>query len=77
MEPHGDTRGQLAIEDRKKRLAYAHKILTAKRKTPYKEAVAVISFNLGVTDRKAREYIDMLVLVDGVKRVGDNIVRGG
>lgn len=77
MEKRPETRGQLAIADRKARLDYAHKILLAKASRPYKEAVAVISYNLGVTDRKAREYIDMLVMVNGVRRVGDNIVRGG
>jgi hypothetical protein len=77
METKEDTRGQLAIDARRARLSYAHKILLAKKRTHYKEAVAVISFNLGITDRKAREYIDTLLQVDGVRKEGDFIVRGG
>lgn len=69
-------KGTPAIEDRKQRMEIARKILVSRKKIDFSEAVALISFNLGITERKAKEYIGTLILVDGIRREGDKIVRG-
>ena len=69
-------KGMTALEERKLRLSLAHKILLAKNKRSISEAVALLSFNLGITERKAKEYIDTLIAVDGIRYDGDFIVRG-
>lgn len=67
--------GTPAIEDRKRRLEFALKILRARKRTPMPKAVALLSFNLGLSDRKAKEYIKTLVQIDGIKLEKDQIVR--
>lgn len=68
-------RGTPAVQGRKERIDVTRKILTARKKTGYRKAVALVSYNLGVTDRKAKEYIETLLLVDGVVRKGDTIYK--
>jgi predicted transcriptional regulator len=71
----GKPRGTPAVEDRRRRLDLARKILTARKKTEYRKAVAMLSYNLGVTERKAREYIETLLLVDGIRKKDGIIER--
>lgn len=64
-----------ATEERKQRMNAAIKILGSRQKMKYKRAVALLSFNLGITERKAKEYIHTLIEVDGIARDGDFIVK--
>ena len=69
-------KGMTALQERRLRVSTAHKILLSKPRRPIKEAVALLSYNLGITERKAKEYIDTLIAVDGIRYDGDFIVRG-
>jgi hypothetical protein len=64
-----------ASDRKRERIATALKILINKKKMTYKKAVALLCWNLGLTQAKAREYIDTLIEIDGIKRDGDMIVR--
>lgn len=64
-----------AVEQRRVRVALAHKILTTREKIDFEKAVALISYNLGITERKAREYIKTLIMVDGIKYDGRYIIK--
>lgn len=68
-------KGVMQIEEKKKRMAQALKILRAKKKLPYDKAVALLCWNLGIRQEKAREYIDTLVHIDGIKKSDGNIIR--
>ena len=68
-------KGTPAIQERRARLELARKILIGRKQVGYKKAVALLSYNLGITERKAKEYIDTLVQVDGIKREGDLVIR--
>jgi len=67
------TCGLLAIEGRRQRLTLAMKILMAKKEMVYDEAITLISYNLGVTSRKAMEYIDTFISMGAIKKEGANI----
>jgi len=66
-----------AVESRKERMTVALGILRSKNGIKFQKAVALLSYNLGVTERKAKEYISTLVEIDGIKRDGDFIVKKG
>jgi hypothetical protein len=56
----------MAIDARKKRIDFCHGILKSAGRVEYPRAIALIQFNLGVSEAKAREYIrvlkDMLII---------------
>lgn len=63
------------VEERKRRMTAALKFLRSKTEMDYDHAVSLLSWNLGVTERKAKEYIKTLVNVDGIRKEGRKIVR--
>ena len=60
-----------AIEDRKNRVSSALGIIRKLSPIEFVKAAGVISFNLGVSNEKAREYIKVL------KESGQIVVDGG
>jgi predicted transcriptional regulator len=56
----GNVRIESTIEARKRRIDRAHAILKSLGKCEYGKAMALISLNVGVSEAKAREYINAL-----------------
>jgi len=61
-----------AIEERKIRMKLAISILNSRDRIGYDDAVALLSFNLGLSKRKSIEYIEMIAIVRGVNLVTEN-----
>ena len=55
-----DLKGKDAIQVRSERMKQAEGILNALGEIKYIKALAVVSYNLGVSENKAREYIRIL-----------------
>jgi len=53
-------RGNSTTEARRRRIAIAEQIVKKLGRDEYIKAVSMISFNLGVTEAKAREYLKIL-----------------
>jgi len=52
---------------RKERIETAYGMLKVLKEVKYDKAVALLSFNLGLSARKSREYIQMLRLLNKVE----------
>jgi len=61
------------ITARQKRMESALRIIQSRKSIPYSKAVALLAFNLGIREEKAREYIRILEKIDGFK-IKDGII---
>lgn len=60
-------RNYSATEERRERMERARKLLVSLKDVTYIRALAMLSFNLGLSEFKAKEYIRTLKEVGGIR----------